>query len=93
MQIMEKRKTITVSPELHQRIVKLRRGNQTFGDVVEAAVAALEEENGAANVPRFEDLNLDEHVKEAEEAEKNFEENYVSLENVLREYERKHGKV
>ncbi|MDO5845492.1 MAG: hypothetical protein Q4Q04_01070 [Methanocorpusculum sp.] len=56
MQAIERRKTVTISPE----------------------------------PPRFEDLDLFRHIQEADEAEKDFEMNYVSLEEVMKEYERKH---
>ncbi|MDO5845263.1 MAG: hypothetical protein Q4Q53_09000 [Methanocorpusculum sp.] len=38
MQAVEQKKTVTISPEVHNRIISLRRGNQTYGDVVAEAI-------------------------------------------------------
>lgn len=45
MQVAEQKKTILVSPELHDRIGSLRSGNQTYGDVVEFAIHSLIQSN------------------------------------------------
>ncbi|HJJ53428.1 MAG TPA: hypothetical protein O0X66_02880 [Methanocorpusculum sp.] len=54
------RKTITVLPDVHRRIAGLRRGDQTYGDVVAASIAALERELGVSVIPVIDDKCLEE---------------------------------
>ena len=90
MQAFERKKTVTVSPEVHRRIVALRRGNQTFGDVIAESIRALEEKQAGPDIPCFDDLDLDAHIREADAAERDFEKNYVSIEHAARRYEIEH---
>ena len=39
----EQKKSVMVSAEVHQRIAALRKGDQTYGDVVASSIQALEE--------------------------------------------------
>ncbi len=57
---IDTKKTITVMPDVHRRIVELRRGNQTYGDVVAASIAALERELGISPIPVIDDKCLEE---------------------------------
>ncbi|MDO5844460.1 MAG: hypothetical protein Q4Q53_04885 [Methanocorpusculum sp.] len=91
MQAVERRKTVTISPEVHKKIVALRRGNQTYGDVVEMCIRSYEDNLEDLDIPYLEDLDLDQHIKEAEESEKDFEGNYTCLEDIVKEYEAEHN--
>ena len=93
MQVVERRKTVTVSPEIHRRIVALRQGKQTFGDVIAESIRALEEKKQIVTLPHYEDLDLDKLEEEERLADQDFENNYISLEDCMKEYERTHRKT
>ena len=76
------------TPEAHKRIAALRRGKQTYGDVIEESIKVLEEKNNMSNLPCIDDVDLDELDKDITEEE--FEKNYVSLESSLKRYEKEH---
>ncbi|MCZ0862281.1 hypothetical protein [Methanocorpusculum vombati] len=62
MQAIEHRekKSVTVSADVHRRIVALREGNETYGDVVAASVSALEEKKQRAAIPCIDDITEEE---------------------------------
>ncbi|MDO5844637.1 MAG: hypothetical protein Q4Q53_05805 [Methanocorpusculum sp.] len=93
MQAVERKKTVTISPEVHRKIVRLRRGNQTFGDVIEESIQALEEKNSMPELPHFEDIDLEKHDKEVKESMEDFDNRYITLEDsVKRRYSKKDNK-
>lgn len=66
----EQKKSVMVSAEVHQKIVSLRRGKQTYGDVVAASILALEEREARSAIPCIDDISeeeLDRRVREMNE--------------------------
>ena len=90
MQSLEHKKSVLITPDVHKKIVALRRGNQTYGDVVAESIKALEEKQNRNNLPRIDDVDFDELDRKAELAEADFENNYVSLEDSMKRYEKEH---
>ena len=88
MQALERKISVLVTPEVYKRIAALRRGKQTYGDVIEESIKALEEKNNISNLPCIDDVDLDELDKDITEEE--FEKNYVSLESSPKRYEKEH---
>ncbi len=87
----EQKKSIMVSAEVHRRIVALRRGDQTYGDVVEASIRALEEKESRSVIPCIDDISdeeLDQLFLEARE----HPEKCSTLEECMKEYEELHRK-
>ena len=72
MQAMDadQKKSVTVSADVHRRIVALRKGNQTYGDVIAASIQALEEREEISSLPcvdDFSDEEIDQMFREAQE--------------------------
>ncbi len=66
----EQKKAVMVSAEVHRRIVALRKGDQTYGDVVAASIQALEMQESLSVIPCIDDISeeeLDLRVREIEE--------------------------
>lgn len=94
MQSLEHKVSILVTRDVHERIVALRRGKQTYGDVVAESITALEEKNNAKDLPRFEDLDeeaLEQMDKEVSDDEK--KKHYITLEQSIMDYEKEHLKT
>ena len=91
MQSLERKKSVLVSFEVHQRIAALRRGKQTYGDVIAESIKALEEKEDASRLQYIEDINLDRLELDVAESETDFESNYVSLETSVNRYRREHN--
>lgn len=93
MQAIEHRekKSVTISPDVHRRIVALREGNETYGDVVAASIAALEEKKQRAAVPCIDDIT-EEELDRRERVMDEHPERCCSLEECLKEYEEMHQK-
>lgn len=93
MQVQEKngnKKTITITPDVHRKIVSLRRGKQTYGDVVAASIAALEREMEHPDIPCIDDIDMAELDKQVDEWEKEPEKHYITLDESRKRYEEKH---
>ncbi|HJJ28835.1 MAG TPA: hypothetical protein O0X70_05535 [Methanocorpusculum sp.] len=90
MQSLEHKKSVLISPKVHKKIIALRKGNQTYGDVIAESIQALEEKQNRAKLPCFDDVDLDELDRETQRAEADFEENFVSLEDSVMRYEKEH---
>ncbi|MDU9376620.1 hypothetical protein McpSp1_12430 [Methanocorpusculaceae archaeon Sp1] len=93
MQVQEKnggKKTITVTPDIHRKIVSLRRGNQTYGDVVAASIAALERERERPDISCIDDIDMNELDKQVDEWDKEPDKHYITLEESRIRYEKKH---
>lgn len=72
MQAMDtdQKKSVMVSADVHRRIVALRKGNQTYGDVVAASIRVLEDQKSRSSIPCIDDISneeLDRRVREMEE--------------------------
>ncbi|MCZ9312063.1 MAG: hypothetical protein O0V67_01675 [Methanocorpusculum sp.] len=72
MQVMEpeQKKSVMVSADVHRRIVALRKGNQTYGDVIAASIQALEEREEISSLPCVDDFSeeeIDQMFREAQE--------------------------
>ena len=66
----EQKKSVLVSADVHRRIVALRKGNQTCGDVVAASIRALEMQESPTKIPCIDDISEEElnlRVREIEE--------------------------
>ncbi|HJJ29034.1 MAG TPA: hypothetical protein O0X70_06555 [Methanocorpusculum sp.] len=61
MQAVERRKTITISPEVHRRIMALRKKGQTCGDVVSESIDALMRETGISIPPVINDAYIEQN--------------------------------
>lgn len=91
MQAVEQKKTVTISPEVHRKIVTLRKGNQTYGDVVAESIKALEEKQQREGLLCESDIDWNELDKKISDADADFDNNYISLEDSMkRRYEGKH---
>ena len=80
--------SVLATPEVHKKIAALRRGKQTYGDVIEESIKVLEEKNNMSNLPCIDDVDLDELDKDITKEE--FEKNYVRLDSSLKRYEKEH---
>ena len=85
------KKSVTISADVHRRIVALREGDQTYGDVVAASVRALEEKKQRAAIPCIDDIT-DEELDRREREIDEHPERCCSLEDCLKEYEELHRK-
>ena len=87
----KKTKTVTVSADVHRKIVSLRRGDQTYGDVIAESIKALEEKEQREAIPRIDDISdeeLDQLFREARE----HPEKCSTLKESMKEYEAMHRK-
>ena len=62
--VEQQKKSVTVSADVHRKIVSLRRGNQTYGDVVAESIKALEEKEQHASIPCIDDIDMDIVIQE-----------------------------
>jgi predicted CopG family antitoxin len=56
----QQKKTVTVSADVHKKIVSLRRGDQTYGDVIAELIKAHEEAEQCAGIPCIDEKYLEE---------------------------------
>jgi len=87
----EQKKSVMVSAEVHRRIVSLRRGDQTYGDVVEASIRALEEQESRSDIPCIDDIS-DEEIDQIFREAREHPEECSTLEESMKEYEELHRK-
>jgi len=87
----EQKKSVMVSAEVHRRIVSLRRGDQTYGDVVEASIRALEEQESRSDIPCIDDIS-DEEINQIFREAREHPEECSTLEESMKEYEELHRK-
>jgi predicted CopG family antitoxin len=58
--VEQQKKTVTVSADVHKKIVSLRRGDQTYGDVIAELIKAHEEAEQCAGIPCIDEKYLEE---------------------------------
>jgi predicted CopG family antitoxin len=91
--VEQQKKSVTVSADVHRKIVSLRRGNQTYGDVVAESIKALEEKEQHASIPCIDDIDMDELEEKERIADADFENRYVGLEESMKRYAAEHKKA
>ncbi|MDO5844993.1 MAG: hypothetical protein Q4Q53_07615 [Methanocorpusculum sp.] len=89
----EYNKMISVPQDVYEKILSLKKENQTCGDVVAMSLDALEEKRKFAEIPCIDDKYIEEHEKEWDEAENDFDNRYISLEDSVKQYRLKHKEV
>ncbi|MDV0444057.1 hypothetical protein [Methanorbis rubei] len=88
MQAMEpeQKKSVMVSADVHRRIVALRKGDQTYGDVVAASIRVLEEREEISSLPCVDDFSEEEIDQMFREAQEHPEE-FCTLEEFMKKQE------
>ena len=89
--VEEQKKSVIVSADVHRKIISLRRGNQTYGDVVAESIKALEEKEQRSLIPSIDDISSEELDRRFREMEEH-PELCSTLEESMREYEEMHRK-
>lgn len=89
--VEQQKKSVTVSADVHRKIVSLRRGNQTYGDVIAELIKANEEAERRAGIPCIDDIS-DEEVDQLFLEAREHPEKCSTLEESMKEYEEKHRK-
>ena len=58
--VEQQKKSVLVSEDVHRKIVSLRRGDQTYGDVIAESIKALKRELGVSAIPVIDEKCLEE---------------------------------
>ena len=81
--VEQQKKSVTVSADIHRKIVSLRRGNQTYGDVIAELIKAHEEAERRAEIPCIDDISSEELDRRSLDAVEH-PEMFISLEESMK---------